>query len=93
MNLIKGSADLELTVHEFPGGSHAEQNSFLQELIGSYLYETDSHGCPIMGNILLVGEECGKDGIDFCGIKETVFKSLELQLNNMISEIKEAMNR
>ena len=26
-------------------------------LIGSYLYETEKHGNPIMGNILFVGEE------------------------------------
>lgn len=57
-------------------------------LIGSYLYETDKHGCPILGNVLFVGEECGCDGIDFCGIEDSVFKQLELQLNNMIFEMK-----
>ena len=25
-------------------------------LIGSYLYEYDKHGCPILGNILFIGE-------------------------------------
>lgn len=57
-------------------------------LIGSYLYETDKHGCPILGNVLLVGEEWGGDGIDFCGIEDLVFKQLELQLNNMIFTMK-----
>lgn len=57
-------------------------------LIGSYLYETDRHGHPIMGNVLFVGEEWSDDGIDFCGIEDSVFKQLELQLNNMIFAMK-----
>lgn len=57
-------------------------------LIGSYLYETDRHGHPIMGNVLFVGEEWGSDGIDFCGIEDSVFQLLELQLNNMVYAMK-----
>lgn len=57
-------------------------------LIGSYLYETDRHGNPIMGNVLFVGEEWGSDGIDFCGIEDSVFEVLKLQLNNMICTMK-----
>lgn len=57
-------------------------------LIGSYLYEADRHGHPIMGNILFVGEEWGSDGIDFCGIEDSVFQILELQLNNMVYAMK-----
>lgn len=57
-------------------------------LIGSYLYKTDEHGNPIMGNILFVGEEWTGDGIDFCGIEEETFKLLELELNNMIYAMK-----
>jgi hypothetical protein len=60
-------------------------------LIGSYLYETDKHNNPIMGNILFVGEEWSGDGIDFCGIEESVFNMLELQLNNMIYAMKATM--
>lgn len=139
MKLIKISTDLELTVHEFPAGSHAEQNKILcnlignycriyehimpnrlysdlhmkkrptrvagqcvsmladeegllkenePNLIGSYLYEADRHGNLIMGNILFVGEEWGDDGIDFCGIADSVFEKLELQLSNMIYTMK-----
>lgn len=136
MKLIKISTDLEISVHEFPTGTHTEQNKYLRELIGnncelyehvmpkrlytelhqkdhptkkpgqcvsmlideegllkekispnligSYLYETDKHRQPIVGNILFVGEEWTDDGIDFCGIEESVFKVLELQLNNII---------
>lgn len=57
-------------------------------LIGSYLYETDRHGHPIMGNILFVGEECGGDGMDFCGIEDSVFKLLKFELEDMICEMK-----
>jgi len=59
-------------------------------LIGSYLYETDRHGHSIMGNILFVGEEWGSDGIDFCGIEDSVFENLKLQLEHMIDVMKEA---
>jgi hypothetical protein len=44
-----------------------------------------------MGNILFVGEEWSGDGIDFCGIEESVFNMLELQLNNMIYAMKATM--
>jgi len=139
MKLIKISTDLELSVHEFPDGTHEEQNQFLRELIGndcciyehvmpdrlytelhmfdrpskipgqcvsmlideegrlkenvpnligSYLYRTEQHGCPIMGNILFVGEEWDGDGIDFCGIEDSVFELLELELNNLIFTMK-----
>lgn len=144
MKLIKISPELELTVHEFPSGSYAEQNQLLRELIGnhcdiyehvmpvrlytelrmkdhptktpgqcvsmlideegllkenepnligSYLYESDRHGHPIMGNLLFIGEECGREGIDFCGIEDSVFRELEQQLNGLISAIKEEMGR
>lgn len=139
MKLIKVSTDLELTAHEFPSGSHAEQNRFLLELIGngcdlyehvmpkrlytelrmkdhptktpgqcvsmlvdeegllkenepnmlgSYLYQVDRHGHPIMGNILLVGEKYGSDGLDFCGIEDSVFKELKQRLDHLIQTIK-----
>lgn len=139
MKMIKISTDLEMTVHEFPSGSHEEQNNFLRELIGnycdiyehimpgrlytelgmknrptkkpgqcvsmlideegllkenvpnligSYLYETDRHGHPIMGNILFVGEKWNSDGIDFCGIEDSAFDLLELHLKNIICAMK-----
>ena len=41
MKLIKISTDLELTVHDFPTGTHSEQNDYLRGLIGNdcELYE------------------------------------------------------
>lgn len=64
------------------------KKGMVPNLIGSYLYETDKHSNPIMGNILFVGEEWSGDGTDFCGIEEETFKTLELQLNNMIFAMK-----
>ena len=52
-------------------------------LIGSYLYETDKHGCAIVGNILFVGETWGRDGIDFCGIAEEQFNELFPKLKEL----------
>ena len=57
-------------------------------LIGSYLYEFDKHGCPIVGNILFIGEKMGYDGVEFCGISEENFSLLETELKNMITAMK-----
>lgn len=57
-------------------------------IVGSYLYETDRHGCPIVGNILFVGEKWVGDGIDFCGIEDAVLESLKQQLDDLLSKIK-----
>lgn len=56
--------------------------------IGCHLYGTDEHGQPIMGNVLFVGEEWGSDGIEFCGIEDSVFEYLEQRLNHMIDAMK-----
>lgn len=57
-------------------------------LIGSFLYETDRHGHPIVGNVLFVGEEWGSDGIDFCGIEDSAFELLKTGLEKMILRAK-----
>ena len=36
--------------------------------IASYLYETDVHGHPINGNVLIIGTKEGLDGMEFCGM-------------------------
>lgn len=59
-----------------------------QNLIGSYLYGTDNHGDIIWGNILFIGEKWAGDGIDFCGIEDSVLKLLEEKLNALIFEAK-----
>lgn len=57
-------------------------------MVGSYLYMTDRHKNPIMGNILLVGEELGDDGLDFCGIEEGEFERLVAELNTLVLRAK-----
>lgn len=41
MKIIKISTDLEMTVHDFPGGNYSQQNHLLRELIGNHcsIYE------------------------------------------------------
>lgn len=54
--------------------------------VGSYLYESDKHGCCIMGNILIVGEQQTHDGIDFCGMSEQQFELLYPKLKKLVEE-------
>lgn len=84
---------MENTPTEIPGqcvSMLVDEEGGLKEnvpnLIGSYLYRTDRHGYPIMGNILFVG----KDGFGFCGIEDSVFRLLELELNRLIFNMKAA---
>ncbi len=51
--------------------------------VGSYLYETDMHGHPIVGTILIVGEEWASDGIDFCGMPDEQFNLLYPKLEEL----------
>lgn len=39
-------------------------------LYGSYLYGTDLHGNPIAGDIVILKEEWGNDGIDLAGLPD-----------------------
>ena len=41
-----------------------------------------------MGNVLFVGKKWMRGEIDFCGIEDSVFETLELQLNNLIFAMK-----
>lgn len=56
--------------------------------IGSYLYEVDKHGCPIVGNILFIGEYLTADGISFSGLSESNFNSLKGHLEQMANALK-----
>ena len=60
-----------------------------QNFIGSYLYETDRHGSPIVGNIIIAGEVYAGDGIDFCGIAEDQFEKLYPKFQNLIEKARE----
>ena len=64
------------------------RNGCKPNAIGSYLYETDKHGSPILGNILFVGNWKQKDGIAIGGIEEETFEILSRQLDNIIEMMK-----
>lgn len=52
-------------------------------VIASWLYETDKHNMPIMGNVLLVSETFKDNGICFCGLDKEVEEKLYLQLTEL----------
>lgn len=58
-------------------------------MVGSYLYETDKHGHAIVGNILIVGEALGDDGIDFCGISDTQFALIYPKLEELTKKARD----
>lgn len=51
--------------------------------VASWLYESDHHGYPILGNVLIVGEKLEDDGISFCGIPSDQFDLLFPQLRKL----------
>ena len=61
-------------------------HNLVDNFAGSYLYGADKHGCMIAGNILLVGEVDGGDGIDFCGISESQFQMLYPILEELVKK-------
>lgn len=50
--------------------------------IGGYLYGTDEHGIPIMGNILLVG--LNQERIDLCDLDNDTFRRLLKNLSILV---------
>lgn len=57
--------------------------------IASYLYETDLHGCPILGNALIVGEKYEDLGISFCAISDEQFNLIFPRLKDCEKKLKE----
>ena len=51
--------------------------------IASWLYETDKHGNPILGDVLIIGEYLGSDGITFSGLCNTQIQILLPKLKNL----------
>ena len=137
MKIIRIKTDNEISVHEFPEGTFAEQNEVLRNLIGlkceliehvmpkrlynvigasntvgrepgscanilidedghyhklpvnvvgSWMYGTDKHGYPILGNILVAGETWHGAGIDFCGLSEDQFNLIYPQLEEIVKK-------
>lgn len=48
--------------------------------IASWLYETDKHGSPIVGNVLIIGEAYKSAGIDFTGLHAETAMELQEKL-------------
>lgn len=57
-----------------------------ENLVASWLYESDKHGYPILGNVLIVGEKWEGSGIIFCGIPGDQFDLLFPQLRKLTEE-------
>lgn len=60
-------------------------------MVGSWLYEADKHGHPIVGNILIIGEVWSDDGIDFCGMSQTQFNLLYPKLEELTKKERESV--
>ena len=45
-------------------------------VVASWLYETDLHGHPIMGDVLFIGESWGREGLSFCGMSDEQYNLL-----------------
>lgn len=58
--------------------------------IASWLYETDRHGYPILGNVLIIGEKYGNSGIDFCEISKEQFDLVFPKLQELGKKFKDA---
>lgn len=57
-------------------------------LVGSYLYETDKHGYPIVGNILIIGEYRKGEGIGFCGLSKEQFELLYPRFDELVKKVR-----
>lgn len=55
-------------------------------VVGSWMYETDKHGYPILGNILVSGETWTGVGIDFCGLSEEQFNLIYPKLEEIVKK-------
>lgn len=58
-------------------------------LIGSWLYGTDMHGCPIFGNIIIVGEYFDDEacGVNFCGLEPEVEEAVLKELKELAAKL------
>lgn len=57
-------------------------------IVGSWLYESDLHGWPIVGNVLITGEVETDDGICFCGMSDDQFALLYPKLKSLTEKVR-----
>lgn len=58
-------------------------------LVASWLYESDIHGHPIMGTVLIIGEHWGGDGLEFCGMSDEQYNLLYPKLEELTKKARE----
>ena len=56
-------------------------------VLGSWLYGTEEHGHPIVGDILFVGEYDTGDGYSFCGLSEETMDMLLPQIKGVADRL------
>jgi aryl carrier-like protein len=62
--------------------------AFEVNALASYLYETDRHGNPILGDVIFVGEALDSNNdIYFCGIDNVTFISLLAKVRNLAKDL------
>lgn len=61
-------------------------------VVGSWLYETDKHGYPILGTILVAGEYLSEYGeINFSGLSEEQFQTLYPKLKALTEKARKIL--
>lgn len=66
-------------------------HGYAHNMLGCYLYGTDYHFAPILGDVLFVGETLNANGeIDFTGLDEVVFSDLLKKINDFRQKLNES---
>jgi len=56
--------------------------------VGSYYYQTDMHGSPIVGDIVIMKEQMSYDGIDLIGLEDEEITELAIKATHIFKELK-----
>ncbi len=57
--------------------------------VGCYLFETEEHGYPLFGDILIMKERWTSEGVDFTGLAEEDIASVTEMLEDVLMEVDE----
>ena len=58
--------------------------------VGSWLYQTDMHGCSILGNIIIAGETETEDGLDIIGLSDDQYNLLLPQIKRLCKKVRDS---
>lgn len=61
--------------------------------VASFLYGTDKHSHPIVGNVLVIGVKWERGGVSFCGIEDSQFEMLYPRLKELTEKAKKAREK